>query len=145
MRKAKKILKNINPKGLVLGKVIAAIPSTKESLIKRKLAAYLPKLRFIRNGSDTMILPSGVDKGLGIRLAMLYLNVDLDKTIVIGDGENDVDMFMNPGYKIALQNSIPKLKKLANEVIDKPSTEGIKNFIEMLKIEAKFFYSCYSF
>lgn len=45
---------------------------------------------------------------------MQYLKIDLNKTIIIGDGENDVEMFLNLGFKIVLSNAHPKLKRLAN-------------------------------
>ena len=88
---------------------------------------------FVKNVDEVMVVPMGVDKGLGLRIAMQYLNIDPDKTIIIGDGENDVDMFLNPGFKIALANANKKLKKLANHTTLGPSTEGIREIIRKLK------------
>jgi len=56
----------------------------------------------------------------------------MEKTIVIGDGENDVDMFLNPGFKVALSNADKKLKKLADQVTKDPSTMGVKEIIQQL-------------
>jgi hydroxymethylpyrimidine pyrophosphatase-like HAD family hydrolase len=58
----------------------------------------------------------------------------MNKTILVGDGENDIDMFLLPGFKIALDNAHPKLKKLANQVTNSPSTKGIKEIISKLKM-----------
>ena len=52
---------------------------------------------------------------------------------MIGDGENDEDMFLNPGFKIALANATKKLKRLANQVTAKPATEGVREVLEKLK------------
>ncbi|MBS3097457.1 HAD hydrolase family protein, partial [Candidatus Woesearchaeota archaeon] len=48
---------------------------------------------------------------------------------------NDVDMFMNPGFKVALANSHEKLKRLANQVTKEPSINGVREVIRKLKKE----------
>ena len=79
-----------------------------------------------------MLMPFNTDKGYGLRLAMQYLNIDMESTIIIGDGENDVDMFVNPGYKVALANSHPRLKQLAHEVTKGKATRGVREIIKKL-------------
>ncbi|HLC64889.1 MAG TPA: HAD hydrolase family protein [Candidatus Nanoarchaeia archaeon] len=37
-------------------------------------------------------------------------------TIIIGDGENDIDLFTLQGYKIAVSNAAERLKLFAGEV-----------------------------
>ena len=103
-----------------------------EKQVREKLGALVNKVSFYRNVNEVMVLPRDVDKGLGLRIAMQYLNIDMDKTIVIGDGENDIGMFLNPGFKIAVSNAHPRLKKLANQVTEKPSTQGIREIIKKL-------------
>ncbi|MBN2111808.1 glycosyltransferase [Candidatus Woesearchaeota archaeon] len=134
MKKAKKIIRNLNLPGTVVGKVITSNRIGDEGLIKEKLGKLATLVHFVRNVNEIMTLPRGVDKGLGIRLALQYLNINLDDTIVVGDGENDVDMFLNPGFKIALANAHEKLKKLSNQVTKNPSTEGIREIIKKLKM-----------
>jgi phosphoglycolate phosphatase (TIGR01487 family) len=133
MTKAKKIIRNLNLPGTTIGKVIASNNIKHLPIIKKKLEKLADKVSFVKNVNEIMTLPLDVDKGLGLRLAMQYLNIDMDKTILIGDGENDVDMFLNPGFKIALANANEKLKKLANEVTNNPSTKGVREIIKKLK------------
>ncbi len=134
MKKAKKMIRNLNLPGTTLGKVITSNRFEDAGIIKEKLGKIANKVHFVKNVDELMVTPIGVDKGLGLRVAMQYLNIDLDKTIVIGDGENDVDMFLNPGFKVALANSNEKLKKLSNQVTKKPSVHGVREVIKKLKM-----------
>ena len=135
MTKAKKIIRELNLPDTTIGKVITSNRLKDLPIIKKKIEGLADKVNFIRNVNEIMIMPSGVDKGLGIRLAMRYMNIDMDKTIVVGDGENDVDMFLNPGFKVALANANEKLKRLANLVTEMPSTQGVREMIKKLKME----------
>ncbi|MFH1505838.1 MAG: HAD-IIB family hydrolase [archaeon] len=133
MKKVKKIVRNMGLPGTTIGKIITSNKWTDKRKIEGEIGKLAENVSFVKNVDELMILPLGVDKGLGLRLAMRYLNVDMDKTIVIGDGENDIDMFLNPGFKVALSNAHPKLKKLANQVTTKPATKGVKEVIEHLR------------
>ncbi|MBD3312941.1 glycosyltransferase [Candidatus Woesearchaeota archaeon] len=134
MTRAKKIIRNIGLEGCVIGKVIASIRAKDEAYVRKELGELAEHVTFSRNVDEIMVLPKNVDKGLGIRLAMRYLNIDVEKTIVVGDAENDVDMFLNPGFKFALANSHQKLKKLADQTSKKPSIQGIMELIEKIRM-----------
>jgi sucrose-phosphate phosphatase subfamily len=135
MQKVKKIVKELQLPGSSVGKVIASIRASDEEAVKTRLGKYAEKVDFSRNVDEIMIVPAGVDKGLGVRLAMKYLNVNIDNTLVIGDAENDIPMFMNPGFKIALANAHSKLKRFANCVTERPSVEGVREVLGKLKKE----------
>jgi len=134
MKKAKRIIKNINLPGTQIGKIITSNRIEDLDLIKEKLGKIANRVNFVKNVNEIMTVPRGVDKGLGLRIAMQYLNIDIDKTIVIGDAANDIDMFLNPGFKVALANSNEKLKKLANQVTKEPSTKGVREIIKKLRM-----------
>jgi glycosyltransferase involved in cell wall biosynthesis/hydroxymethylpyrimidine pyrophosphatase-like HAD family hydrolase len=133
MVKAKRIIKNLNLPKTRIGKIITSNRLQDEEIIKKKLGKIADKVDFKRNVNEVMVVPKGVDKGMSLRLAMRYLNIDLEKTIAIADGENDIDLFMNPGFKIALANANNKLKKLANEITENPSVKGVREIIKKLK------------
>ncbi|RLG14927.1 MAG: hypothetical protein DRN66_00610 [Candidatus Nanohalarchaeota archaeon] len=133
MARAKKIIRNLNLPGTTVGKVIVSNRIEDKEFIIKKLGKIAEHVKFCRNENEIMVLPIKVDKGVGLRLAMMYMNIDMDKTIVIGNGENDIDIFLNPGFKIALDNSDEKLKKLANHVTKSPTTKGIIEIIKGLK------------
>jgi len=132
MTRAKKLIKNLNLPGTMAGKVIVRARAVDEQLIKEKLGKLNEKVSIIKNANEIMIVPINVDKGLGLRIAMRYLNIDMDKTIVIGNGENSQSMFMNPGIKIALSNAAEKLKKLADHVTKNTSTRGMRELITQI-------------
>ena len=133
MKKAKKIIKSLDIFGKIIGKIIVSIPDKYEKTVKERLGKLIDKVEFIRNVNEIMIVPKNVNKGSGVIMALQYLKIDSDKTVVIGDGENDIDMFLNPGYKIALANSKDKLKELANHITRFPSTNGIREIIGKLR------------
>jgi hydroxymethylpyrimidine pyrophosphatase-like HAD family hydrolase len=133
MKRAKKKIREMNLEGAVTGKVIASVREKDIERVRKELGALCESLGFERNGDEIMVLPKGVDKGLGIRLAMRYLDIDLEGSVVVGDGENDISMFLNPGFKIALANADEKLKKLANHITDAPAAAGMQEIISELK------------
>ncbi|MBS3101803.1 glycosyltransferase [Candidatus Woesearchaeota archaeon] len=106
--------------------------------LEQKLADLLESitgyLGFRTNVDEVMVLPRGIDKGVSVKLALNYLSLDPEKAIIIGDGENDIDLFMIPGFKIAVANAAGRLKLFADEVTKKPSTEGILEIIEKLRM-----------
>lgn len=133
MAKTKRIVKELNLSECTIGKVIVSISSKDEELVREKIGKYADHVEFIKNVDEIMILPRGVGKGDGVISALKSLNIDMDKVILVGDGENDVDMFLNPGFKVALANAVPKLKSLATHVTKNPSTKGMYELIEDLK------------
>ena len=131
--KVKKIVRDLNLPGVIIGKIIISIPEEHEKIVMKNIEKYLGNVQIIRNVDEIMILPKGVDKGTGVRLALKYFDIDIEKTIVVGDGENDVEMFSNPGFKVALQNAHPSLKALANTITKYSSTRGIREILEKIK------------
>ena len=74
----------------------------------------------------------GVDKGSGLMDALEMLNADLEDTIALGDSETDVPLFRTVKNNIAVNNSIPELKKIAKIVTTKNSGEGLLEGLSMI-------------
>ncbi|MBN2567697.1 glycosyltransferase [Candidatus Woesearchaeota archaeon] len=132
MRQARRRVRAIGIDGTTIGTVYVSVPLGEHTRVMEELIDLADMLSFTVNVDELLILPKNVDKGVGIRLVMRYLQIDLEKTIIIGDGENDVDMYLNPGFKIALANSHPRLKELADEIMDRSSTAGMREFLDRL-------------
>jgi Cof subfamily protein (haloacid dehalogenase superfamily) len=62
------------------------------------------------------ILPKGVDKGLGLRQLVNCLGCDMNKTVEVGDFDNDVGMLREARYGIAVANCSEKARKAADYV-----------------------------
>ncbi|MBQ7032247.1 MAG: HAD family phosphatase [Clostridia bacterium] len=51
------------------------------------------------------ILPKGIGKGTSVKNLCRHLNIDVNKTIAIGDYNNDISMFKASGIGIAVSNA----------------------------------------
>ena len=56
---------------------------------------------------------------------MDYFGCDLDHTIAIGDGNNDISMLSFVNYGIAMGNATDKLKSIAQHVSDDVNRDGL--------------------
>ena len=74
----------------------------------------------------------GVDKGSGLLKALDMLNADLEDTIALGDSDTDVPLFRTVKNNIAVNNSIPELKKIAKITTTKNSGEGVLEGLSMI-------------
>ena len=86
--------------------------------------------RLVKNIDSGMVLPLDVDKDRGLMLALQLMGKKVEKTLVVGDGENDMSLFNLPSLKVALSNSVPQLKERADIVLDSPGGEGIVEIVE---------------
>ncbi|MFC0138154.1 Cof-type HAD-IIB family hydrolase [Staphylococcus petrasii] len=66
-----------------------------------------------------------VDKGKTIRFLQNLLNISIDQTIVFGDGLNDIPLFENARYKVAMDNAYPELKREANLISIDNNRDGV--------------------
>lgn len=62
------------------------------------------------------ILPKGVDKGHGLKKLVECLGCDMNKTVAVGDFDNDVGMLREARYGIAVANCSPKAREAADYV-----------------------------
>ena len=69
-------------------------------------------------------------KANGLKRIINYLNVPKEKTIAIGDGHNDIELFNECHLSIAMGNSHPELIKHADIVIKSVKENGVYHFIK---------------
>ncbi len=74
------------------------------------------------------IMPKGLTKGDGLQILHDKGIINLDKTLVFGDAENDLSMFKKAKWSVAMGNAQTKTKELATFVTDSNDEEGIYNF-----------------
>lgn len=80
-----------------------------------------------RNAAELML--AGMTKASGIKRLMTYLGEDLESTVGIGDGENDLDMIRVCRIGIAMGNSCRELKESADYVTDDVNNGGLAKAI----------------
>lgn len=71
------------------------------------------------------LVPAGVDKGVGLALALALLAPGRHpRVLAIGDGENDAALLRAAGHGVAVANAAPELKAVAHEVAPFPAAAG---------------------
>lgn len=69
-----------------------------------------PEYRFIN------IINKGVSKGIALEYLISHLGIKKEEVIAIGDGLNDLSLLSTAGLAVAMQNSPPDLKSLADYI-----------------------------
>ncbi len=131
MKSARELIRNSMPEA-VFGEVLISIRANEMDKAKAVLKDLSKNLNYVMNVDEMMVLPKFVNKGQGVKMALDYLNLDAEKTIVVGDAENDFDLFMLPSYKVAVGNAHPRLKRIADEVTEGASSQGIIEIVRKL-------------
>lgn len=80
------------------------------------------------------IVPKGFDKGSGIKKLCDIEGIDIKDTIVIGDSNNDLDMFLVSGFSIAMGNGSSSVKEKADYVTSSLHEDGIFKALSYLKL-----------
>ena len=88
----------------------------------------LPWCRF----HDEYLFVEPTDKAFGIRKVMDHLGADYADVIVFGDAKNDVSMFVDGWYKVAMGNACEEVKALADLITEDVITDGIYDACETL-------------
>ncbi len=76
------------------------------------------------NRESVMVLPPGVDKGTGLKAALLDLQLSPHNVVGIGDSENDHALLDACEYAVAVGNAVPMLKSIADRVTRGEDGEG---------------------
>ena len=80
-----------------------------------------------------MALPSDVTKATGLGPALEELGVTADRTIGIGDAENDLDFLAACGLAVAVSNALESVKASAHVVTRGARGDGVVEFIDRLQ------------
>lgn len=92
------------------------------------------EFNFIRSEKTLYdILPKGIGKGTSIMKLCQHLNIDIKKTIAIGDYNNDVSMFKAAGIGIAVSNACQEALNEADFITVSNEEHAIAKVIEDLE------------
>jgi len=80
------------------------------------------------------ILPLNIDKGVALKHIQHELNISMEDTAVIGDGRNDVPMFLQGKIKISFPKSIEIFQHLGPKIV-KGIKEALKFLLELVHFE----------
>jgi Cof subfamily protein (haloacid dehalogenase superfamily) len=78
------------------------------------------------------ITPAGTDKGVFVAELMRRLDIPAVDIVTIGDMENDLPMFRQSGFSIAMGNATPEVARLANAVTLSNDADGFAAAVETI-------------
>jgi hydroxymethylpyrimidine pyrophosphatase-like HAD family hydrolase len=110
------------------GLVVVSFPRHQR---ERVLAAVrgLP-VRLVPNVDRLMVLPRGVSKLTGARLAMRRLGHPHARFAAIGDAENDVELLRGADLAGAVGNALPVAQRAADYVAQGRFGSGVREFVD---------------
>ncbi|MCE5329563.1 Cof-type HAD-IIB family hydrolase [bacterium] len=97
--------------------------------------AYIRKtfssiLQVVRSGEYFFdILNLEASKGNALKKLIKSLNIKKEEVVSFGDSPNDISLFKESGYKIAVKNSFPELIEIADIVADGNYNSGLGKII----------------
>jgi len=73
---------------------------------------------------------NAVNKARGLEVALSFFDIKLKNVVAIGDGENDIPMFKECGYSIAIGDNNSNLSSFVSHSVKGPSSSGMVNGIQ---------------
>ncbi|UVD81885.1 HAD family hydrolase [Mycoplasma iguanae] len=102
-------------------------------LIQKEFKKYQEKVYLIKSQPTVLdIMPTGSDKGQGLKQIAQHGLINLDTTLVFGDEVNDIPMFKVAKYSVAMGQSKSEVKTIAKYVTDSHDKDGIANFLKKI-------------
>ena len=118
--------------GLSLGDVIVATWRPYEKQVVEAIRDSGLELQVVFNKEAVMVLPSGINKMTGLRVALQELALSPHNIVAVGDAENDHAFLESCECAVAVGNAVPALKERADYVTQGERGEGVTELIEMI-------------
>lgn len=90
------------------------------------------ELQVVFNKGAVMVLPSGVNKGTGLKAALSQLGTSSHNVVGIGDAENDHALLSACELGVAVGNALPRLKERADVVLEETHGAAVAKLIDQL-------------
>jgi hydroxymethylpyrimidine pyrophosphatase-like HAD family hydrolase len=117
---------------IACGRVIVATWQPHEQTVLTVIREQGLELEVIFNKGAVMVLPSGINKATGLTAALAELGIDPQRTVGVGDAENDHSLLEACGYAVAVANAVPALKRRADLVTAGARGQGIIELCDRL-------------
>jgi HAD superfamily hydrolase (TIGR01484 family) len=112
-----------------VGRSIVATGQRHTGIVHQTIVEMELDLDIILNRSSLMVLPHGVNKGTGLKLALQQMHLAAENVVGVGDAENDDAFLTMCGVYVAVANAIPSIKNAADWVTDQESGAGVVEVI----------------
>ncbi|MFT8312087.1 MAG: HAD family hydrolase [Sporolactobacillus sp.] len=103
---------------------------------KRYVMRYSNELSIVETDSKELIqiMAKNVSKSRAISALCKKMNLSMNSVMSFGDDWNDLDLFQNCGYSVAMRNAEPELKKYASMTTASNDEDGVAQILEKLLI-----------
>jgi hydroxymethylpyrimidine pyrophosphatase-like HAD family hydrolase len=117
---------------LTTGRVIVATRVPHETTVLQEIKRQGLELQVIFNKGAVMVLPSGINKGTGLRQALAELRLSPHNAVAVGDAENDHVFLSEAELGAAVANALPTLRERADLVLRGTAHRGVEELIEQV-------------
>jgi hydroxymethylpyrimidine pyrophosphatase-like HAD family hydrolase len=117
---------------LSVGQVIVATWQPHETVVLDTIRAMGLELQVIFNKGAVMVLPSGVNKAVGLRAALDEIGLSAHNCVGVGDAENDHAFLSQCECAVAVGNALPALKDRADHVTSAEHGGGVQELAALL-------------
>ena len=101
----------------------------------KKFEKMFPTLSFhYSNKYGLDVNEKGGMKELGVKAIVKELNINIEDTIAVGDGANDISMIEYTNLGVAMGNACEPLKQVADVITDSVDNDGLYNLFKKLKM-----------
>ena len=115
---------------LAAGRVIVATREPHQAAVLATIKRLGLEREVIFNKGAVMVLPTGVNKASGLRVALGELGIDPARLIAVGDAENDHSLLEVGGFAAAVANAVPALRERADWVASRARGAGVTELID---------------
>lgn len=127
------IMAYIRENNLHLNKALVSVADTSRIPELRRRFEAIAGIQTLSSGPHYIeVLPAGMDKGLAVHRVCEAAGFQKTQVMVIGDSENDIGMFAEAGFRVAMGNAYPELKALADVIAPTCSEDGAAWAVEQL-------------
>jgi HAD superfamily hydrolase (TIGR01484 family) len=113
-----------------IGRVIVSTREPHEATVLDEIRNLGLELQVIFNKGAVMVLPAGVNKATGLRLALREMGLSAHNLVGVGDAENDHAFLSVCHCAVAVSNALPMVQKRADLVTAESYGEGVSELIE---------------
>src|SRR3954469_18427156 len=117
---------------LSVGRAIVATVTPNETAVLDAIKELGLELHVIFNKGAVMVLPSGMNKRVGLEAALKELQLSPHNVVGVGDAENDHAFLSVCECGVAVANALETLKQRADFVTHAARGDGVRELAEML-------------
>lgn len=117
---------------LSVGQCIVATWHPHENAVLEVIREMSLELQIIFNKNAVMVLPSGLNKGTGLRVALKEMGLSPHNVVGVGDAENDHGFLSLCECRAVVGNALPALKAGADWVAMHPHGAGVEELIDLM-------------